>query len=107
MVKSKHIMAMLTLGLLISCACDHYVTEMSGLRSKRLYKKYIDEKINPQKIKISTKVLYKKIDYEFDEKTNIFSKTKDSTFLKNDIYQLKLGMLKMNKIGFIVVLVHI
>ena len=86
MVKIKFILSLLALIFCTSCACDHYLTELNGLRSKRLYKKYINKKIDPETISLKTNILYKSIDYKYEEETKIFTEIKDSVLLKNDIF---------------------
>lgn len=86
MVNVKHLVSFLLLILFSSCACDHYLTEMNGLRSKRLYKKYLKRKVNPEKLNLKTTLLYKNIDYKYEEDTKVFSKIQDSVSLRKDIY---------------------
>ena len=53
----KVIMVMAVSILVSSCMCDYYVTEAGGLRSKRLYKRYV--KINSElPLGIDTNCLY-------------------------------------------------
>ncbi|WP_298779543.1 hypothetical protein [uncultured Polaribacter sp.] len=37
-----------------SCYCDYVFTSEKGMRSKNYYKKYLDRRINPNKIGIET-----------------------------------------------------
>ncbi len=69
-----------------SCACDHYLTGMNGLRSKRLYKKYVDKKVNPLSLGIFTEGLYKSLHYMYKERSKTFEKNTDSVVISNDYY---------------------
>jgi len=86
MVKIKYLASLIILLQFTSCACDHYLTEKHGLRSKKLYKKYVNKKINPEKLNLKTDLIYESIEYKYEEGTNFFSKIKDSVLLRNNLY---------------------
>ncbi len=70
----KRIILLLTFLSTASC-CDHYLTSLEGgLRSKRLYKKQLNYKVNPNEVGIKTDVVYKMLNQKYFEQYESLSK---------------------------------
>ena len=63
---------------LTSC-CDIHMTSMHGLRSKRLYKRYLNDRVNPIDLKIETDKVYKMINQQYVEESQTIVKDIFST----------------------------
>ncbi len=83
----KRFLLLLIFTSLYSCfQCDHYLTNQKGLRSTKLYKKHLKNRIDPNSVNILTNSTYKSIKYKYDEGAKTFSKITDTLNLKSDYY---------------------
>ncbi|CAL2087470.1 hypothetical protein [Tenacibaculum sp. 190524A05c] len=80
------IIFILSLTLCSCFKCDLYLTNQKGLRSSKLYKKYLKNRIDPNHVNIKTHGVYKSIKYKYEEESKKISKITDTINLKNDYY---------------------
>lgn len=84
MVKKMSVLGFV-LFIVTSC-CDSYLNEYNVLRSKDLYKKYLDKRIAPADFYIDEYAMYKRINYRYEEENDTFYKIIDSLFISKEEY---------------------